>query len=107
MVQAMVLSSFLVAGVAFLFAAVILKRAQNPDDPGGVPTMAVAPLPALPPLEARPAPGPEPILPAPAARPVYPEPAPVPAAATRSARNNSSSRFAPRPSRSTPQAVRQ
>lgn len=111
MVPAMVWSSVLVAGVAFLFVAVILKRAQNPEDLGGVRTSTPVPLPPLPPLGALP--GPEPLAPAgrvtaapvavPAPGPVG-EPVPVPAAA-RSSRNNGFSRFAPRRPRTAAEAL--
>jgi hypothetical protein len=116
MVQAMVLSSFLVACVAFVFAAVILKRGQTPEDLDGVRAIAPpAPLPTLPALEARPAaplPGPAVLLP-PAALPPVPVPSlslppaatAVSAIATGTARNSGFARFAPRRSRTATQAA--
>jgi hypothetical protein len=63
MVQAMVLSSFLVACVALLFAAVVLKRLRLPEAPDGVRL-----------------PEPEPIVPLPAPAAPAHEPPAVPAA---------------------------
>jgi hypothetical protein len=110
MVPAMVWSSFLVAGLAFLFVAVILKRAQNPEDLGGVRTSTPVPLPPLPPLGALPEPlAPAPVTSAPSSAP-SPGPNPVrehvsvPAAA-RSSRNNGFSRFAPRRPRTAAEAL--
>ena len=73
MMQAMVLSSFLVACVAFMAAVIHLKKVRGDDDLDGVRASTPGPLPTLP----RPAAEP----PAPAAVPLSPAAAPIPPAA--------------------------
>ena len=55
MIQAMVLSSFLVACVAFMAAAVRLRKIQGDEDLDGVRAMTPSPLPTLPAAAALPA----------------------------------------------------
>ena len=116
MIQAMILSSFLLACAAFLLAVARLRRdrqrgGRGHEGHGGVPATGPTPAPSPPPPAAEP-PTPfarvQPAAPAPAtetARHAAPElvagpasPAPGPARfAARSARNNGFSRFASQP----------
>jgi hypothetical protein len=115
MVRAMVLSSFLVASMAFVFAVVAVKRNRTPDTPDGVrlpeppivplPVPAAAPAPApAPPLLAEPLLAEpslaepllaEPLLAEPSiAEPSYTPPAP-PVRPLRAGRNSGFARFTP------------
>ena len=107
MIQAMVLSSFLVACVAFTATVIHLRRGQGNDDLDGVGAMTPSPFPTLPAATAE---SPAPFLPSPSLTPspAFAEPlltelpaaveaAPVaqPAArpAARSGKNNGFARF--------------
>ena len=117
MIQAMILSSFLLACAAFLLALARLRRDRGHEGHDGVPATGPTPAPSpTPPAAEQPAPFAriQPAAPAPVtatARHAAPEPVAVPASpapgpaqfAARSARNNGFSRFAAQPGARAPQ----